>query len=237
MYSPTVREDALPLRVFPDPPFLQIDVDLIFSAAAVKVWKKRQAFSVNPKRGYEYRGRGEFGPGYYTEGEQEPNSHGASQFTHLDREAFEVACEDAALRLYGPQESEPYECLNRFAHDILRGLLSVLVDPQTLLLSSHVPAMDEENGHETAVLLQSNYESLMAIWKAFRSDQQRDYWSLDDFWQMATEFSIVKLMKPLTLRRIFFVHSKSTRDCAPRMSSFEAFLDVLVLIAEKMEQA
>lgn len=239
MYSPTVsgKENALPLRVFAEPPFLQIDVDLIFSAAAVKVWKKRRAFSTHPKAGYEYRGSGEFGPGYYTEGEHEPNSHGASQFTHLDREAFEVACQDAAMRLYGPHENVPYECLSKFASDILGALMSVLVDPQALLLSSHVPAMDEENGHETALLLQSNYESLMTIWKTFRSDNQKDYWTLDDFWCMVSEFGIVKLMKPLTLRRIFFVHSRSTRDGAPRMSSFEAFLDVLVLIAEKMEQA
>ena len=43
----------------------------------------------------------------------------------------------------------------------------VLVDQHTLLRSSHVPAMDEAVGHETALLLQSNYEPLQAVWKAF----------------------------------------------------------------------
>merc|ERR1712139_264609 len=111
----------LPLRVFSDPQFLQIDVDLIFSAAAVKVWKKRKFFSSTPRPGFEHRQRGEFGQGYYSEGEHEPNKQGSQQFTHLDLEAFEVACEDAATRLYGPDEDQVnFASLTKFSDQILK---------------------------------------------------------------------------------------------------------------------
>jgi len=108
--------------------------------------------------------------------------------------------------------------------------------------------MDESVGHETALLLQSNYDSLMAVWKSFRSLDQtkganlRDFWELEHFWGFASEFKLVKLMKPLTLRRVFFVHAKGTsskgdRSGVQRLESLDAFLDMLVLIAEKVDYA
>jgi hypothetical protein len=109
-------KNALPVRpaqdattrqnTFDHPPLLQVDVDLIF----IKARHPKNYYSVSALPGFDYRDRGEHGPGYYkeipgtsTNMRKTPEKAGARSHgsgSHLDYPAFEGACEEIARRIW-----------------------------------------------------------------------------------------------------------------------------------------
>jgi hypothetical protein len=242
----------LPLRspedpeqlLFEPPPLTQVDVDLIF----VKARQGKHVFSLMARKGFVYRERGEFGAGYYcvAPGSAAADRAGAvasagatpmgGQSSHLDLESFEAALEAIAARVYGPG-SDASVSLETLAEQVLRPLLNVLADQNTLLKVSEVPAYAEEVGNETAILFKSVWDGLDKIWKAYKQNCYPG-WLLEDFISMVTEFQIIDRIKPVIARRVFYVHAKPlAKNPQVAALTFEALLDTLVLVAEKIEQA
>jgi len=158
------------------------------------------------------------------------------QSSHLDLESFESALEMIAGRVYGPAGSASGH-LSTLEEHVLRPLLAVLADQNSLLKVNEVPAYAEEVGNETAILFKSVWDGLDKIWKAYKQNCYLG-WLLDDFISMATEFQIIDRIKPVIARRVFYVHAKPlAKNPQVAALTFEAMLDTLVLVAEKVEQA
>jgi hypothetical protein len=221
--SPVKLGRELPLPNYPEPQLSSVDVDLLF-----------------------FQGLGGAGA-----------NHKSSQ---MSLKGFQESCLEIAQRCH--DEADDERKYGAFVH-VLRDLLGVLVDKAELLTTSHVPKMSAVVGELTAELLEHQYDSLTKLWEAYQrklnpADKKRPDvtkgrwggWSLKEWVQMTTDFGLTDLLKPLVLRRIFFVHAAPWSDTNQDtdnvnlegdreyvLGDMDVFLDALVLVAERMQYA
>lgn len=231
------EDDALPLTHarWPTQPLAQVDVDLIF----VKARQGKQVFSLTARRGFAYRERGEFGSGYYlnTNKSQYGNEVvGGASTSHLDYASFQAAMTAIAHRLYEKDAETVPDMAKLLIQGVLTPLMDVLADINSLLNVQEVREMQQEMGHETAMLFKSVWDGLDKVWKGYLQHENWG-WRAEDFVEFCTEFKIVgPNLKPLIAQRVFFAHAGGQNRSARAMQmSFESWLDAIVLLAEKVE--